>query len=98
MHTALARRQAISSIVAIRNRTAFRKYSTEAPKPPSPETPPKQNTHQPGGLGERLPIIPFALILVTTSGLYMYMVKRKVQAAEEARAPQTTTARYRRNA
>lgn len=101
MHRALVNSQAISKITATSNRTAFRTYSSEAPKEApkhtSPETPPKQSTHRPGGLSEPLPIIPFALILAATSGLYMLIVKRKAQAAE-ANVSQPTTARYRRNA
>ena len=80
------------------NPSRWSSTSTKPPFPPSPSTPPKQSTHRPGGHGEQLPIIPIIAILVGTSSLYVFIVKKKA-AEGQVDVPDTpTTSRYRRNA
>lgn len=100
MNAFSVRLRAAPRISALSSRRVFRSYSSQQTSRSASDTP-KQSTHRPGGLGERLPIVPFVLILATTSGLYMLMVKQRVnqtQASNQDSAPQSTTARYRRNA
>ena len=60
---------------------------------------PRKNSHRPGGLGERLPIIPFVAILAATSGLYIFMVRQRASQIQEPVSSQTVkTGRYQRNA